>query len=106
MKKRGQKMDAKLGAEWVAFATKKPIAEVVEHFNDDQLVILGKWLSGNKLLNPPKKPARKRTGVFLCKCGCGTRFTAEYTTKKPQFLNDAHKMRYQRSKQKWEGESS
>lgn len=91
-------MTVDYGAQWVAYVTKLPVSKVRELFSDDQLVLLGQKLEANRLLNPPKpKKAKKRLGVFKCKC-CGTYFQAEYTTKPPQFLNDAHRMRYWRAK--------
>jgi hypothetical protein len=92
-------MDAELGAQWISYATKQPLDQVLELLDDDQLVTLGKWLSKNKLLNPPKSNTKKHVGEFMCKCGCGETFTAEYTTKRPQFKNEAHRMRYWRAKQ-------
>lgn len=100
--KRGEKMTGDIGAQWVAYAVKRPVDEVRALLSDEQLVTLGRWLSKNKLLNPPKN-TKKRLGVFVCKCGCGEVFTAEYVSKRPQFKTESHRQRYWRNKWKAEG---
>lgn len=95
-------MNADYGAEWVAFAARRPVDEVRALLSDDQLVVLGKWLSENKLLNPPKNVQWKE-GTFVCRCGCGETFTAKYLAKKPQYKNEAHRKRYWRARWRKEG---
>lgn len=95
-------MTPDVGAQWLAYVARRPVVDIVSMFDDDQLVSLGKWLSKNKLLNPPR-PTRKKWGVFVCKCGCGESFKAQYTTKKPQFMNEAHRQRYWRAKYRRNG---
>ena len=86
------------GAEWVAFATRRTVDDVRAVLSDDQLVVMGEWLSQNRLLNPPKP--KPKVGEFICQCGCGEAFTAEWTTSRPKFKNAAHRMRWWRAKYK------
>lgn len=97
--KGGESMNADKGAEWVSYMARVPMDDVVEHFDDDQLVMLGQWIASNKLLNPPvgKRPGRKML-LVKCKCGCGEIFEADYRTKKPMFKNEAHRQRYWRKR--------
>lgn len=94
-------MTGDVGAEWVAYAVRRPVHEVRALLSDDQLVTLGKWLSKNKLLNPPK--ATRQVGTFVCQCGCGETFTAEYVTTKPKYKNETHRKRYWRARWRAEG---
>jgi hypothetical protein len=99
--KRGARVTPERGAEWVAYAARRPVRDVVAVLSDEQLAVLGSWLSRNKLLNPPRG-SRLRVGEFRCKCGCGEVFRAEYRTKHPQFKNEAHRMRYWRARSRVE----
>lgn len=93
-------MTADLAIQWVAWASRQSVDEVLRlGLTDEQLVVLGRGLSRNRLLNPPKERPKK-TGEFVCACGCGETFTAEYVTKKPKFKNKAHSQRYWRRKMK------
>ena len=91
-------MTVDVAVQWVAFAACRPVEEgLAPGLTDDQFEVLGRWLSQNRLLNPPR-PGLKQ-GVFVCQCGCGREFTAWYRTKRPLYLNDTHKMRvYRRRK--------
>jgi len=91
-------MNAEVGVQWVAYATRQTVDEVKALLTDDQLAVIGRRLSENKLLNPPKVE-RVRYEKFVCHCGCGEWFMAKYKTKKPQFKNESHRKRYWR--QKW-----
>lgn len=39
-----------------------------------------------------KRNRQKRFGTFECKCGCKQTFTAEYTTRAPQYLDRKHRL--------------
>lgn len=85
--------------QWIAFAARRPVEDVLGlELDDIQAVKLGRWLSENRLLNPPKKVVEK-IGQFRCQCGCGQLFMAAYRTKKPKYVNDTHKMRAYRARQ-------
>lgn len=38
-----------------------------------------------------KRNRQKRFGTFVCHCGCKQTFTAEYTTRAPQYLDRKHR---------------
>lgn len=87
--------------EWISYATRKPVEDIVQlGLDDHQVQKLGAWLEHNRLLNPPVGEVKKKLVMVACKCGCGERFLAEYTTKRPQFKNEAHRIRYWRAKAK------
>lgn len=96
-------MTSDLGARWIAFAGKRSLADVdALGLSDVQLQVLGAWLSENGVLNPPRDRPVK-VGEFVCHCGCGQTFRAEYRTTKPKFLSNAHRMRWWRAKWREEG---
>lgn len=96
-------MTGDVGAEWLAFAVRRPVNDVLAlGLDDGQLVTLGKWLSKNKLLNPPKTK-KVHVGTFVCQCGCGEKFTAEYITTRPKYKNETHRKRYWRARWRAEG---
>lgn len=97
-KKRGGKMTLEIAVQWIAYAVKRPMDEVYAlELDDDQFIRLGRWLSQNKLLNPPKKiPAKIDT--FRCQCGCGETFKASYKTKPPKYKNATHRQRVYRAR--------
>ena len=81
---------------WIAFATKLSLEEVAAlHLAKTTASKIGQKLSENKLLNPPKERHLK-TIIFKCACPCGQVCTRTYKTKKPKYINDAHKQRAQR----------
>lgn len=87
-----------LGAEWIAYATRLDVRDVLAlGLTAHQLTTLGAALASNTRLNllapPPPSRRQKKTAQVACQCGCGTVFTAEYVTKKPQYLNAAHRQR-------------
>lgn len=93
-------MTVDIAIQWVAYAIRRPVDDVIAlGLGDDQLMKLGRWLSQNRLLNPPKEIPEK-VGQFRCQCGCGQFFTASYRTKKPKYVNDTHKMRAYRARHK------
>lgn len=97
-KQRGAKVTLEIAVQWIAYAAKRPIADVLAlELEDDQFLRLGQWLSQNKLLNPPQKIPAK-IGTFRCQCGCGQTFTAGYKTKTPKYLNATHRQRAYRAR--------
>lgn len=94
--------------EWVAYVTRWSVEKVeAKGLTDEQLIWLADRLRGNRLVNPPKSPGatKVKVGVFECKC-CGELFKAEYKTRKPEFKNSTHKMRYWRRKWRQDGKLS
>lgn len=88
------------GARWIAFATRRDVADVMAlGLTPRQIETLGRWLSENKLLNPPTLQPLK-LGRFVCQCGCGETFEREYRTKKPLYRNAAHKARAYRARRR------
>lgn len=91
-------MTPELALQWLSWTIKQPL-EVVENLGltDAQLLFLGVALADNKLLNPPAEKPLK-IGTFTCACGCGLKFRREYRTKKPKYMNEAHKKRAYRER--------
>lgn len=103
-----RKMTRDEALQWLAYVSQWPVEKVEEYgLTDEQLVWLGERMRGNKLLNPPKSPGAQtvKHGAFICKC-CGELFEADYKTRKPEFKNSTHKMRYWRAKWREEGKLS
>lgn len=93
-------MTPEVAVSWIAYVTKRPVPEVLElGLEHDQLATLGRWLAANPLINPPTDIPVK-VGEFVCQCGCGERFTAEWRTKRPQYLNATHKARAYRARKR------
>lgn len=46
------------------------------------------------------KMAKMKRHVGVCECGCGAMFNREYRTRKPRYLNDTHRDRAERSRQR------
>ncbi len=87
-------------ARWIAFATRRDVGDVLAlGLSANQIATLGAWLSQNALLNPPAL-APMKTGEFVCACGCGETFTAQYRTKRPKYRNAAHKARAYRARRR------
>jgi len=86
--------------QWISYATKQPVDRVLAlGLTADQIVMLGGALASNPLINPPvKKPLKQ--GEFVCACGCGETFEAEYRTSKPKYKNAAHKARAYRARRR------
>lgn len=38
-----------------------------------------------------KRNRQVKFGVFVCQCGCGQEFTAEYITRKPIYMDNKHR---------------
>ena len=95
-------MTPELAAQWIAYVTQLPIDHVHEIGLDDrQLMTLGAALANADLVVRPSQPRIGiKTGEFVCACGCGERFTAEYRTKRPKYKNEAHRQRYWRRRQR------
>lgn len=96
-------MTPELAAQWIAYATRLPIDHVhAIGLDADQLVVIGAALAKNPVINLPDRTRRPdlKTGEFVCACGCGERFTAQYRTKRPQYKNEAHRQRYWRRQQR------
>lgn len=92
-----------LGAEWIAYATKLDVRDVLAlRLTSHQLVTLGGALADNARLNllapPPPSRRKTKTAQVACMCGCGTVFEARYSTKKPKYLNAAHRQRAYRKR--------
>lgn len=99
-----KKMTVDLALEWVVWTTKQSPDLVRKVFTDDQIVTLGKWLCGNQLLNPPKKPRRKKLLKAVCHCGCGQSFEYTYSGgPHPKYMSQAHYMRVYRAAKKAQG---
>jgi len=41
---------------------------------------------------------RGRVGLFVCECGCGQEFFADYTTRHPKYANKTHRARAYRAR--------
>lgn len=81
--------------QWIAYATRRPIAEVhALGLQSDGLIALGAWLAANPLINPPARCPLK-TREFVC-AHCGQTFEAQYRTKRPKYCSRACKARAQR----------
>ena len=98
-------MTPELAVQWIAFATQLPIDHVHEiGLEADQLVMIAAALAQNPLFNFADRRRQKlpdlKTGEFVCACGCGERFTAQYRTKRPKYKNEAHRQRYWRRRQR------
>lgn len=100
---KGVRMSPELALQWLAYAARRPVDDVrplVSSMTAGELVALGRMLEKSPLLNPPKhRPVKKLT--FVCACGCGQKFTREYTTKRPQYANEAHRLRYWRRRKRF-----
>ena len=44
------------------------------------------------------KLAEGRVGLFLCECGCGQEFSANYKTRQPRYANKTHRARAYRAR--------
>jgi hypothetical protein len=44
------------------------------------------------------KLAEGRVGLFLCECGCGQEFFANYRTRQPRYSNKTHRARAYRAR--------
>lgn len=96
-------MDVPTAVQWIAFAVRKSVPEVIElGLTDDQILTLGQWLSGNGLLNPPGQRLVKKRWQ-KCACGCGEWFEAEWVTGRPMYINNTHKVRAYRARKKERG---
>lgn len=85
-------------AKWMMWACGMSWEQLCDlELDTRQLEIIGQALADNKLLNPPKVERIKRA-TFVCHCGCGESFVAEYKTKHPKYKNDAHKRRAYRQR--------
>lgn len=38
-----------------------------------------------------KRSRQVKFGTFTCQCGCGQKFTAEYITRTPQYVDKSHR---------------
>lgn len=93
-------MTPEVAVRWIAYATRRPVPEILElGLEREQLAALGRWLAANPLINPPAEIPVK-VGEFVCQCGCGERFTAEWRTKRPQYVNATHKARAYRARKR------
>jgi len=45
-----------------------------------------------------EKMAEGRVGLFLCECGCGQEFFANYRTRQPRYANKTHRARAYRAR--------
>lgn len=91
-------MDYNEALAWLAYATKKDGASIIAlQLTDRQTIALGSALKENKLLNPPRERKQKRH-TFICACPCRKAHVGTYKTKKPIYINAAHKVRAFREK--------
>lgn len=91
-------MTPDVAIQWLAWVGGCPVHEVKQLGLDaHQLVQIGQMLASNRLLNPPA-PRRVKVGWFVCRCGCGQWFQAEYVTRHPWYVNNTHKVRAARAR--------
>jgi len=55
--------------------------------------------TGYNAYDDPKTHTKEgRVGVFLCECGCGQTFFANYKTRHPRYANKTHRARAYRAR--------
>jgi hypothetical protein len=92
-------MSLQIAGQWIAWAAGLSLEQLEAlELTDSQVRIIGRGMARNRLLNPPKKKPVRKWGVFRCQCGCGEYFEAQYTTRKPWYKNEAHRMRAYRAR--------
>lgn len=101
-------MTPELAAQWLAYVMRSHPDHVHEiGLTEDQLVTIGAAIANANVALIPERPqlTDKRIAV-VCMCGCGEVFTATYRTKRPKFLNEAHRRRYWRNQAKKKAETA
>jgi len=99
-------MTPELAAQWLAYVMRANVDHVHEiGLTHDQLVTIGAAIAGaNVTLIPERSKIEDKRIAVACACGCGEVFIATYRTKRPKFLNEAHRRRYWRNKAKQEAQ--
>lgn len=91
------KMSVALAYDWLAYVSRLPVDDIKAVVDRDVARYLADGIERNpqvntRLVNEVRKVPLK-VADFVCHCGCGQVFRAEYRTKHPKYLNDAHKQR-------------
>lgn len=90
-------MEWKEACSWLAYATRLDEASIIAlMLTDKQLINIGYHLSLNTLLNPPRERKLKAI-TFMCACPCNQMHSTTYRTKKPKYINAAHRQRAARA---------
>ena len=75
-------------------------SEYVEslQFDERQSDALYEALGKVRFFDGTGADAKPKTSEFVCHCGCGQTFEAEWRTKRPKYVNPTHKMRAYRKR--------
>lgn len=83
-------MTVDVAVQWIAYATRMSLDKVLGlGLSSDQAITLGRRLSENRLLNPPRQIPVK-VDEFICHY-CGKRFTREWKTARPKYCSRSHR---------------
>ena len=101
-------MTPELAAQWLAYVMRADLDYVHEiGLTHDQLVAIGAAIAGANVTLIPINPQPKEKRIAVtCACGCGETFIATYRTKRPKFMNEAHRRRYWRNQAKKKAETA
>jgi ABC-type antimicrobial peptide transport system ATPase subunit len=94
-------MDLQTAQQWLAWSARMSFEDIeLLRLSPGQTKKIAKGLAANPLLNPPKPATHPiKAGRFQCAC-CGEWFVATYRTKKPTYMNPAHRQRAQRARKR------